>query len=238
MDIMRIYVLKLPIFFFFVCGFGMHAYAGKKCTKVINTLIESTNKFQSSQYQTVSETIAKLNKLTREKISPPKGHDFELLQKDTRRLALSLMDMAQRFDSLQDSLEYIIPFCDVYFKIIDEVQAQIQIGFDKFHWQDRLANMIPFVQSRTALDHARTTLLSMITNAYSKLNNTTDKSSFWEIVGQMVDSTQIVVTEIGPVQSEFHTLVILLKLIKITENLGSFYLYEPDEAIKSNSEEI
>ncbi|MFQ5750972.1 MAG: tetratricopeptide repeat protein, partial [bacterium] len=168
-----------------------------------------------------------------EKIKPPKSKDFEQLQRKTRKLGLLLLDLSKRIETEKDNINLVISLCDVYFQTLHKIQSVIQHAYAQFRWQDKLTNSLPFVQSRTALAHAKTTLLAMVTDTYAKINYAGDKRSYWLKVDKMVDSTHIVITEIGPVKSEFHSLVILLNLIKITENVASHYANEYDEAVKT-----
>ena len=79
----------------FICVPTARVTAGPSSTKAIALLIESVNKYQSSEYrlnkQHISETIDMFHKLTSDKINPPKSKDFEQLQRKTRQLANSLM---------------------------------------------------------------------------------------------------------------------------------------------------
>ncbi|MFQ5824982.1 MAG: tetratricopeptide repeat protein [bacterium] len=233
---------KLALLFafsIFVCIPSAQVSAGTNSKKALDAIIKSVNKYLSPDFaineQTISETITKFEKLSSEKIKPPKSKDFEQLQKKTRKLGNSLIELSKRFETEKDNINFIISLCNVYFQTLHKIQSKIQDTYDQFRWQDKLTNSLPFAQSRTALNHAKTTLFLIITKAYSKINNSSDKRSFWLIVDKMVDSTNIVITEIGPVKSEFHSLVILLKLIKITENIELIYANEFEKEVKSFS---
>jgi tetratricopeptide (TPR) repeat protein len=78
-------------------------------------------------------------------------------------------------------------------------------------------------------------LLNSAAELYPRLSTPDEKNIYWTRTAEMMEQTEITITDIGAAKSELHTMVILAKLMDISKRMQQFYESETDATIRDRN---
>jgi tetratricopeptide (TPR) repeat protein len=232
--------MRLLTFISSVCLGVTCLVAGTESECALDALIESLEAHQTEgdwvNPQTISR-IRRLDSLSRVEQQSPVCGDFDRWQTDTRKAAVLFLSLSKHFAEEDHDKLLALDLIEGSFNTLSAIKLRLQSAFDAFEWYDRLTNMLPFIQSRTALSHGQTTLLAMVSETLGKAQGKAVKEKAWTLAGRLLDEMDFKIADYGAVKSGFHSILIIYKQIEITEQLAAIHHGEVGD-IKSFSKKI
>ena len=168
-------------------------------------------------------------------LKPVARHEFETLQQLTEQTAAYMVKLSKM---VQEESAFSPEFLELYktnFSLIIESQKNMQSTFDAFGFDARLENMLPFIQSRMALNHAKISLLDMTADIYPTIRTADEDSIYRATTLYMLDQFDYKKLEKDPEINKDHAIIILHKLVDTIDLLQTQYTAHADtSAAKSN----
>lgn len=225
------------VFCFSILAFAFSFSAEINSQTILNALINSLQKNTSPHYsfnkQEIIATIEKFDKLNASKIEVPDSTEFELLRLKADQIAILFDDLINKFEFEKENYHLIIALSEIYFQILNKLQSRMRDAFDNFEWQDRIRNMLPFVQSQNAYNYAKANILVFMAAPIFQLDNHTDKKRGWLAIDKMLDGIDFDKFKLNKTMYLKYLIVTMSRLIQLIEMLESAYESEHDSAIKS-----
>ena len=216
--------MRLLTFISSVCLGVTCLVAGTESECALDALIESLEAHQTEgdwvNPQTISR-IRRLDSLSRVEQQSPVCGDFDRWQTDTRKAAVLFLSLSKHFAEEDHDKLLALDLIEGSFNTLSAIKLRLQSAFDAFEWYDRLTNMLPFIQSRTALSHGQTTLLAMVSETLGKTQGKAVKEKAWTLAGRLLDEMDFKIADYGAVKSGFHSILIIYKQIEIYRAISS-----------------
>jgi len=208
---------------FSICSVSPPAHARSKTQKLIDQLIESLQQINSNpaSYDSVRIDFLKseIEKYRRQEIKPLKSRDFEKHLEHVERISGLLKTLAIQYENQNTRFQAIRALAPDYFYAISVTRKAMENAYRQFLWQDKLKNMLPYLQSQMAYNQAKTDLLSIMMTALSTSRTIEERKALLAEINSMLDAFQFEGPKPAGKKSEKYTSLTLEQLEQILHNL-------------------
>lgn len=224
--------LLFPVLFFLTNI--LLANDSTSCLRIIRQINDSVEDFVISDSITqdkLESTITDLRQFANLSIKLVERSEFEILQQKTAQTAGYMVALSEKIQSQSIFLSSYFDLYHIYFNLIVEAQKGMQSTFDSFDVDARLENMLPFIQSRNALHHAKISLLDMTALSHNHITSADDKNIYAKTSLYLLDHFDYKELERDPDINMDHSIIILQKLVDTIDLFQHQYTssLEPDK---------
>lgn len=209
---------------------------------VLNAMIQFSELYlygETSSHDTLLDGyLNHFGKLVKGQISEPKVEEFERLQSQSEKVAAFLVKLYKEFQNNREESYILIDLSKKLYSLCDEVQSVMEDGFKKMTYQYQFIYMLPYIQSRIRLYHAKTTLIALVGEQYPFIERAEMKEGYWNTLDFMFrkfDQNKLhnYMTSRGD-QAE----IILIKLTDTINQIGDYHKHELDESVLSLASKV
>jgi len=155
----------------------------------------------------------------------------------------SLRERLFRINSLSDELannlalrtrheDLVLPLTEAYSQTLILGRDKMRAGFKSFYWIDQFRYVIPLTQSMHAFNGAFSNLLVLAVSIIPKIKAPEIRKNGWQIIEKIYEQIELEKLTYNRTLHRDVLIVILERLIQLTDQVKTIYDREPDEAVK------